>query len=75
MFCCALLRVLSFLQYLSLVGKRERYDLLCLSSWRLVIVIVLSLFFTLPCVIEVLFDFSPTVKAAPHECVIRTGQP
>ena len=23
----------------------------------------------------VLFDFSLTVKAAPHECVIRTGQP
>ena len=21
------------------------------------------------------FDFSLTVKAAPHECVIRTGQP
>ena len=23
----------------------------------------------------VFFDFSLTVKAAPHECVIRTGQP
>ena len=23
----------------------------------------------------VVFDFSLTVKAAPHECVIRTGQP
>ena len=23
----------------------------------------------------ILFDFSLTVKAAPHECVIRTGQP
>ena len=23
----------------------------------------------------VLFDFSLTEKAAPHECVIRTGQP
>ena len=23
----------------------------------------------------VLFDFSHTVKAEPHECVIRTGQP
>ena len=22
-----------------------------------------------------LYDFSVTVKAAPHECVIRTGQP
>ena len=21
------------------------------------------------------FDFSLTVKAAPHECIIRTGQP
>ena len=25
--------------------------------------------------IVVLFDFSLTVKAAPHECVIRTSQP
>ena len=24
---------------------------------------------------SVLLDFSLTVKAAPHECVIRTGQP
>ena len=24
---------------------------------------------------EVLLDFSLTVKAAPHECVIRTSQP
>ena len=24
---------------------------------------------------QVLLDFSFTVKAAPHECVIRTGQP
>ena len=24
---------------------------------------------------HVLLDFSLTVKAAPHECVIRTGQP
>ena len=24
---------------------------------------------------EVLYDFLVTVKAAPHECVIRTGQP
>ena len=23
----------------------------------------------------VLYDFLGTVKAAPHECVIRTGQP
>ena len=23
----------------------------------------------------VLYDFLVTVKAAPHECVIRTGQP
>ena len=23
----------------------------------------------------VFFDFSLTVKAAPHECVMRTGQP
>ena len=34
----------------------------------------------LPCeigqfVLGVFFDFSLTVKAAPHECVIRTGQP
>ena len=25
--------------------------------------------------LKVLLDFSLTVKAAPHECVIRTGQP
>ena len=25
--------------------------------------------------IDVLLDFSFTVKAAPHECVIRTSQP
>ena len=25
--------------------------------------------------IRVLYDFSLTIKAAPHECVIRTGQP
>ena len=24
---------------------------------------------------QVFLDFSLTVKAAPHECVIRTGQP
>ena len=24
---------------------------------------------------SIFFDFSLTVKAAPHECVIRTGQP
>ena len=24
---------------------------------------------------SVLYDFLVTVKAAPHECVIRTGQP
>ena len=24
---------------------------------------------------HIFFDFSLTVKAAPHECVIRTGQP
>ena len=26
-------------------------------------------------VITIFIDFSLTVKAAPHECVIRTGQP
>ena len=26
-------------------------------------------------VLSVFLDFSLTVKAAPHECVIRTGQP
>ena len=41
---------------------------------------VLRLFFVmqwvgLQCVIVVFFDFSLTVKAAPHECVIRTSQP
>ena len=24
---------------------------------------------------DILYDFLGTVKAAPHECVIRTGQP
>ena len=24
---------------------------------------------------RIFFDFSLTAKAAPHECVIRTGQP
>ena len=27
------------------------------------------------CVVKVLIDFFVAVKAAPHECVIRTGQP
>ena len=27
------------------------------------------------CVRIIFFDFSLTVKVAPHECVIRTGQP
>ena len=27
------------------------------------------------CLSFIFFDFSLTVKAAPHECVIRTGQP
>ena len=31
-----------------------------------------SLFISLICL--VFFDFSHTIKAAPHECVIRTGQ-
>ena len=26
-------------------------------------------------ILHVFFDFSLTVKAAPHECEIRTGQP
>ena len=26
-------------------------------------------------VVMIFFDFSLTVKAAPHACVIRTGQP
>ena len=25
--------------------------------------------------VNLFFDFSLTVEAAPHECVIRTGQP
>ena len=43
---------------------------------------VYCIFVTFPCGILgqvwyliVFFDFSLTVKAAPHECVIRTGQP
>ena len=34
-------------------------------------IVVLCLGFTIP----ILLDFLVTVKAAPHECVIRTGQP
>ena len=30
---------------------------------------------TLYILVPVFFDFSLTVKAAPHECVIRIGQP
>ena len=26
-------------------------------------------------ILRIFFDFSLTVKAAPHECVFRTGQP
>ena len=29
----------------------------------------------IPLNLTVFFDFSLTVKAVPHECVIRTGQP
>ena len=28
-----------------------------------------------PSSLYIFFDFSLTVKAAPHECLIRTGQP
>ena len=37
---------------------------------------IVYLSFMLPPFLKpVLLDFSLTVKAAPHECVIRTGQP
>ena len=64
---------------------RELVALLCLPSWCLVIVV--WLFLTMPRVClqlllvvfpdhtHLLLDFSLTVKAAPHECVIRTSQP
>ena len=32
-------------------------------------------YFSLNFISFVFFDFSLTVKAVPHECVIRTGQP
>ena len=37
----------------------------------------LQIFYSLFCLtwLMVLLDFSPTVKTAPHECVIRTSQP
>ena len=61
------------------IGKRELIALYlnCLPD---VSVSVLCLFLTvswvsLQFVIVVLLDFSLTVKAAPHECVIRTSQP
>ena len=44
---------------------------ICQHHWLLYIV---SLFFEQPKG-ELLYDFLSTVKAAPHECVIRTGQP
>ena len=31
--------------------------------------------FAISCIMKVFYDFLVTVKAAPHECVIRTGQP
>ena len=34
-----------------------------------------SALYTALAALHVLFDFSLTVKAAPHECVIRTSQP
>ena len=63
MFCCALLCVLSSFAII-LMGKEERagcFSLLCLSSWCLVIVIVLWRFFTVPwdclqCLIMVIPD-------------------
>ena len=45
MFCCALLCVYCSLALISM-GKRELVDLLCLSSWCLVIVV--WLFLTIP---------------------------
>ena len=45
MVCCALLCILSSF---AIVGKRELVALLCLSSWCLVIVIVLWLFLPVP---------------------------
>ena len=45
MFCCALLRIYSSFAIIS-IGKKELVDLLCLSSWFLVIVV--WLFLTMP---------------------------
>ena len=79
LFCCALLCVFSSFAVI-LMGKSKLIALLCWSFWFIVVVIFLLLFFTVPwvrlqCVIVVFFDFLLTVKAAPHECVIRTSQP
>ena len=45
-----------------IIFKSERRTLIWLSSYK-------------GTIIRVFFDFSLTVKAAPRECVIRTGQP
>ena len=70
MFCCALLCVFSSFVVI-LMGKSELIALLCRSFWCIVVVIFPLLFLTvrwvrLQCVIVVFFDFSLTVKAAPH---------
>ena len=62
MFCCALFCVFSSFAII-VMGKRELVALLCLSSWLLVIVIVLWLFLMVPwvglqCVIVVFPDHS-----------------
>ena len=49
----------------------------CVSSSRrheLVVVISDLTHLPLDLILVILYDFSLTVKAAPHECVIRTGQ-
>ena len=42
---------------------------------KIEIYIVLKSETTFKQIYRILLDFSPTVKAAPHECVIRTSQP
>ena len=73
MFCCVLLCVLSSFSIILMVN-RELVTLLCLSSWCLVIVIVLWLFLTVPwvdlqCVIVVFSEHThllfSTVRVKP----------
>ena len=48
------------------------YDCAC---WFVPLLFTDSIFKFYKNEVQLFFDFSLNVKAAPHECVIRTGQP